>query len=69
MTVVKVIEVIAEGKNIEDAVNKAVAEACKTLHNLKQVNVEHIEALVENNKVVNYRIRTKISFVVDNSNK
>jgi dodecin len=65
MSVVKVIELISEGKTIEAAVQAAVDEASKTLHNIKQVNVEHIGAVIEKNKVTQYRINSKVSFVID----
>ncbi len=67
MSIAKVIEVISEGKSIEEAIQSAVAEAAKTLHNIKQVNVQHVEALVENNKVSKYRVNAKISFVLDSN--
>ncbi|CCB86119.1 MULTISPECIES: dodecin family protein [Parachlamydia] len=64
MSIVKVIEVISEGKSIDDAVKSAVAEAAKTVEDIKQVNVQHIEGIVKDNKVVNFRVNAKISFVV-----
>ena len=65
MSVVKVIEVISQGKTVEAALQSAVTEASKTLHNIKQINVEHIAGIVENNKVVEFRVNAKISFLVD----
>lgn len=67
MSIAKVIEVISEGKSIEEAIQSAVTEAAKTLHNIKQVNVQHIEALVENNKISKYRVNANISFILDSS--
>ena len=69
MTIAKVIEVISEGKSIEDAVQSALTEAAKTLHNIQQIDVEHIEALIENKKIGKYRVRSKISFVLDANRK
>jgi hypothetical protein len=66
MSIAKIIEVISEGKNIEEAVQSALTEASKTLHNIQQINVEHIEARIENNKISKYRTRCKISFILDN---
>lgn len=65
MSVVKIIEVISQGKSIEEALQSAIHEASKTLHNIKQINVEHVSGIVENNKIVEFRINAKISFVVD----
>ncbi len=64
MSVVKVIEVISEGNSIEAAIKSALDEAAKTLEHIKQVNVDHIEAIVENNKITKFRVHAKISFVV-----
>ena len=66
MSVVKVIEIISEGKSIDDAVKAAVAEAGETLSHIKQVNVENIQAIVEKGKVVKFRVITKLSFLVVN---
>ncbi len=64
MSIVKVIEVIAEGKSLEDAMDSALREASHTVSNIKQIDVEHFYAKVENNKIVHYRIDAKISFVI-----
>lgn len=64
-SIVKVIELISEGKTIEEAMQSAVTEAAKTLQNIRQVNVEHIEARVENNKISKYRVICKLSFLID----
>ncbi|SDX48309.1 dodecin family protein [Tepidimicrobium xylanilyticum] len=66
MAVVKVIELLSESTNgWEAAVQEAVNEASKTIKNIKSVYVSNMQAIVENNKVVNYRLNVKISFVVD----
>ena len=65
MSIAKVIEVITEGKSIEAALESGVQEAAKTLKNIKQVNVSHIEALVETNQITQYRVNAKITFVVE----
>ncbi|MBA3958471.1 MAG: dodecin domain-containing protein [Parachlamydiaceae bacterium] len=64
MSIVKVIEVISEGDSVDAAIKAAVQEASKTVEGIKQVNVEHIEGIVENNKVTKFRINAKISFLV-----
>jgi dodecin len=65
MSIVKVIEVISEGASIEQAISSAVSEVAKTVKNVRQVNVDHIEALVENNKVTKYRVNSKVSFLIE----
>lgn len=67
MSIAKVIEVISEGNSVEEAIANSVAEVSKTITNVRQVNVDHIEALVSNNKVTKYRVHAKVSFVVENS--
>jgi flavin-binding protein dodecin len=67
MSVVKVIEIISEGASIEAAIKNAVEEASKTVQNIRQINVEHVEGLVENNKVTKFRVNSKISFIVNHS--
>ncbi len=64
MSIVKVIEVISEGETVDAAIKAAVAEAAITVEGIKQVNVEHIEGLVEGNKVTKFRVNAKISFIV-----
>ncbi len=65
MSIAKIIEVISEGNSIENAIKSAVEEASKTVENIKQINVDYIEAIVENNKITKYRVNSKISFVVN----
>lgn len=65
MSIVKVIEVMCEGKTIEEALNAGVREASKTIKNIKQINVKWIHAHVENNKITAYRVNAKISFMIE----
>jgi len=65
MAVVKVIEILAESKNgWEAATQEAVTEAAKTVKNIKSVYICNMQAIVEDNEVINYRVNVKISFVV-----
>lgn len=65
MAVVKVIELLSESKNgWEAAAQEAVTEASKTIDNIQSVYIENMQAVVENNKIVNYRLNVKISFIV-----
>ncbi len=62
----KVIEVLAEStKSWEDAAQMAVTNASKTVRNVRSIYIEHLEATVENSKIVNYRVNAKISFVLE----
>ena len=68
MSMVKVIEVIAESeKSWDDAAKNALKQASKTVKNIKSIYVENMEAKVDNNKIVKYRINAKISFVLKKS--
>lgn len=67
MSVVKVIEVISEGKNIDEALKSAIEEASKTVQEIRQINLQHIEGIVENNKITKIRVNSKISFVVNHN--
>ena len=66
MAVVKIIELIGSSpKGWEDASKNALAEAAKTIKNIKSVYVKRCNAKVENNKIVEYRAVIKIAFVVE----
>jgi len=66
MPIVKVIEVLAESsESWESAAQSAVSDAAKTVHNIQSVYIEHMQGVVENNKIVRYRVNAKISFIVD----
>jgi len=65
MAIVKVIEVLAESnQSWEAAAQDAVTEAAKTVRNIESVYIENMQAVVEGNKIVKYRVNAKISFVV-----
>lgn len=64
--VLKVVEVLAESpKSWEDAAAMAVKKASETVHGIKSIYIKDFEAQIDNNKIVNYRINAKISFVID----
>ena len=66
MAVVKIIELIGSSpKDWEDASKNALAEAAKTVKNIKSIYVKRCNAKVENNKIVEYRTVVKIAFVVE----
>lgn len=67
MSIVKVIEVIASSnKGFDDATQKALAEASKSVNNIKSVYIKEMNANVENNEIVSYGVNAKVSFEVDN---
>lgn len=66
MAIVKVIEVLAQSnKGWEDAANAALQEAGRTVRNIKSLYLDDLQAKVENNRIVEYRLRAKISFVIE----
>ena len=66
MAIVKVLEVIAESKKgWEDAAKVAVKEASETVRNIKHIYIEGHQGIVEDNKIVKYRVNAKVSFLVD----
>jgi flavin-binding protein dodecin len=66
MSVVKVIELIAESdQSWEAAAQAAVTHAGKTVRNIKSVYVEDFQAKVDNNKIILFRVTAKVTFVVD----
>lgn len=66
MSIVKVIEVIASSdKSFDDATRNALAEASKSVNNIRSINIENMNANVENSKIVSYGVNAKVSFVVD----
>jgi dodecin len=65
MSVVKVIEVIAQSeKSWDDAVQNALTEVSATVKNIKEIWVSGMKAVIENNRIVEYRLTAKVSFVV-----
>lgn len=66
MSVVKVIELIGcSTMSWEDATKNALAEAAKTIKNIKSIYVKDVSANVENNQIVEYKANVKVSFVVE----
>jgi flavin-binding protein dodecin len=66
MSIVKVIEILAESKESwEDATRQALEEASKTVHNIRSIYIKDMQAVVENNKITWFRINAKISFELE----
>ena len=66
MSVVKVIEILAQSdKSWEDAAQNAVTAASKSVRNIKSLYIEGMQAIVKDDRIVEYRVNTKISFVVE----
>lgn len=64
--VIKVIEVLAESpRSWEDAANEALKKASKTVKNIRSIYIKNFEVKVDRNKITEYRINAKISFLLD----
>jgi len=65
MAVLKVIEVLSNSnESWEDATNNAVREAAKSVKNIRSVYVNEQSAIVDGDKVTEYRVNVKITFEV-----
>lgn len=66
MAVLKVIEVLSNStKSFEDAIEKAVKKADKTLKNIRSVNVKHMSVTVDGGKIKEYRVNLHLSFELE----
>ena len=66
MTTLKVIEVLAQSdKSWEDAAQNAINDAAKSVRGIKSIYIKEMEGVVENERVTQYRINAKISFMVE----
>ncbi|MDF1522064.1 MAG: dodecin family protein [Trueperaceae bacterium] len=64
--IVKVIEVLAQSeKSCDDAAKVALEEASKTVRGIQSIYVKDMQAVVENDRIVQYRINAKISFTLE----
>lgn len=62
----KVVEVLAESsQGWEDAARQAVAEATRTLRDVRSVYIENMQATVEDGRIDKYRVNAKITFMLE----
>ena len=67
MAVLKVIELLASSeKSWEDAAQKAVKQAAKTVKGLRSVYVKEMTAVVNGDQITEYRVNVKVSFEILN---
>ncbi len=66
MSVAKTIEIVSTSKiGFDDAVKQGVSRACKTVHAVKGAWVMDQEIAVEDAKITEYRVRMKVTFVLE----
>jgi len=51
-------------KSFEDAVNNALAEASKTIREIRWIEVQSLGAKVENNQIYEYQADVRIAFEI-----
>lgn len=65
MAIMKVIEVLSNSKKgWEDAAQKGVKKAAKSVKNIKSAFVQSQSCVVEDGEIVEYRVNLKITFQV-----
>jgi flavin-binding protein dodecin len=66
MAIHKVIEVLSQSnKSWEDAAQLAVSDAGKTVKQIKSIYIKNMEGIVQNNRIVQYRVNANITFEVE----
>ncbi|MEE9428542.1 MAG: dodecin family protein [Paracoccaceae bacterium] len=66
MSVARVTEIISSSKkSFDDAVEKGVDRACKTLKNVQGAWVQDQNVMVVDGKIKEYRVCLKVTFVLD----
>ena len=66
MSVAKVTEIIASSaKGFDHAVQLGIERATKTLENVKGAWVESHKVVVENGKIVEYRVTLRVTFLLN----
>ena len=67
MKVLKVIEILGNSTlSFEDAVQNVINEASKSVKNIKSVYVKDMQVTVKENKILEYRINSKVTFGIVN---
>ena len=66
MAIHKVIEVLSQSeKSWEDAAQRAVKDAAKSVRHIKSIYVKHMEGVVKDDKIIEYRIDANITFELE----
>ena len=65
MSIAKVIEITSNStKSFDDAIQQGIARASKTVEGIKEAWIQEQTVTVDQNKVSEYRVHMKITFVV-----
>lgn len=65
MSVARVTEIISSSrKSFDDAVERGIKRAAKTLKNVEGAWVKEQKVIVKNGKIVEYRVDLKVTFIL-----
>lgn len=65
MSVAKTIEIIASStESVEAAIRDGIAKASETVNGIESAWVQGTKAVVQNNKVTEWRVQLKLTFLV-----
>ena len=68
MSVIKVIELMGNStESFEKAVENVIEHASMTVKNIKSVYIQDMQVAVDNNKISQYRVNTKVSFEISST--
>jgi flavin-binding protein dodecin len=65
MSVARVTEITSSSeKSFDDAIKTGIARACKTLENVSGAWIQDQKVVINKNKIVEYRVSMKVTFVL-----
>lgn len=68
MAVMKSEQILSESsKSFEDAIQTAVTRFAKTVRGLRSANVNNMSAVIDNGKIVAYRVNMQVTFEVEDT--
>ncbi|QKK02660.1 MAG: dodecin domain-containing protein [Pseudomonadota bacterium] len=66
MTIAKVVEISSESpESFEDAINRGIARAEKSLKNVRGAWVSEQKVVVNDGRITSYRVNLRVSFVLE----
>lgn len=66
MAVARITEISAiSEKSFEDAINIGIERATRTLRGVTDATIQDQNVMVENNKIVGYRVNLRVSFILE----
>ena len=66
MAIAKVVEVTSSSqKSFEDAIQTGISKVMETVKNVQGAWINEQKVIIQDNKITEYRVNLKISFLVD----